>query len=105
LLELFRQIDTLLEGKIVLRCGLHNLHSFQCSFCQAPKTIDIVRNRSGAVVVLGVIVDQSRMQKRDFSCLFVTLMQLNVEILATDQIPSDLASDSRSNLLPVIPLS
>ena len=59
---------------------------------RVQETIDIVRQHGGTVVAVGVIVDRSGMQKPDFGCPFVSLMQLNVETFAADQIPSDLAS-------------
>ena len=59
---------------------------------RVQETIDIVRAHGGEVVGVGVIVDRSGIQKPDFGCPFVSLMQLNVETFAADQIPPDLAS-------------
>ena len=58
---------------------------------RVQETIDIVRQRGGEVVGVGVIVDRSGIQKPDFGCPFVSLMQLNVDTFAADQIPRDLA--------------
>lgn len=59
---------------------------------RVQETIDIVHQHGGEVVGVGVIVDRSGDRKPDFGCPFVSLMRLNVETFAADQIPSDLAS-------------
>lgn len=59
---------------------------------RVQETIDIVRAHGGTVAAVGVIVDRSGSQKPDFGCPFVSLMQLNVETFAADQIPADLTS-------------
>ncbi|MEO8439047.1 MAG: orotate phosphoribosyltransferase [Spartobacteria bacterium] len=59
---------------------------------RVKETIDIVRRSGGTVAAVGVIVDRSGRQKPDFGCPFVSLMQLNAETFAADQIPRDLAS-------------
>ena len=59
---------------------------------RVQETIDIVNQHGGVVVGVGVIVDRSGNQQPDFGCPFVSLMRLNVETFAADQIPSDLAA-------------
>jgi len=59
---------------------------------RVQQTIDIVHQQGGVVVGVGVIVDRSGDQKPDFGCPFLSLVQMNVETFAADQIPSDLAS-------------
>ena len=59
---------------------------------RVQETIDIVRAHGAVVAGVGVIVDRSGLQKPDFGCPFVSLMQLNVETFAADQIPGDLVS-------------
>jgi orotate phosphoribosyltransferase len=55
------------------------------------ETIDIVRAASGIVTAVGVIVDRSGKSKPDFGCPFVSLVEMNVENFAADQLPPDLA--------------
>ena len=59
---------------------------------RVQETIDIVNQHGGVVVGVGVIVDRSGNQQPDFGCPFASLMRLNVETFAADQIPSDLAA-------------
>lgn len=54
------------------------------------ETIEIVRERGGKVVGVGVIVDRSGGQRADFGCPFVSLIEMNVETFPADQIPPDL---------------
>ena len=54
------------------------------------ETIEIVRSHGGEVVVVGSIVDRSGQDKPDFGCKFESLLQLQVETFAPDQLPPDL---------------
>jgi orotate phosphoribosyltransferase len=56
------------------------------------ETIDIVRAHGAIVSAVGVIVDRSGAAKPDFGCPFVSLVEMNVENFAADNLPSDLAS-------------
>ena len=87
------------EGKLVLRRG------FQISTGEkfvvvedvvtrggrVQETIDIVRNHGGVVSAVGVIVDRSGKTKPDFSCPFVSLVEMTVENFPADDLPPDLA--------------
>jgi orotate phosphoribosyltransferase len=55
------------------------------------ETIEIVRTRGGTVAAVGVIVDRSGNDKPDFGCPFVSLVEMNVETFAPDNLPPDLA--------------
>jgi len=57
---------------------------------RVQQTIDIVRERSGLVKAVGVIVDRSGKDKPDFGCPFVSLMQLDVAIFEPNNLPKDL---------------
>ena len=59
---------------------------------RVQETIDIVRQHGGIVTGVGVIVDRSGIQKPDFGCPFVSLMQLNVETFEAANVPADLVS-------------
>jgi orotate phosphoribosyltransferase len=86
------------DGKLVLRRG------FQIrpdeSFVVAEdvvtrggkvlETIEIVRSAGGNVVAVASIVDRSGQDKPDFGCRFESLLQLQVETFAPDQLPADL---------------
>lgn len=58
---------------------------------RVQETIDIVRERGGEVVAIGVLVDRSGGNRPDFGCLFVSLVEMNVETFPADHIPADLA--------------
>jgi len=58
---------------------------------RVQETIDIVRAHGGTVSAVGVIVDRSGDKKPDFSCPFVSLIEMNVETFPTDKLPPDLA--------------
>ena len=58
---------------------------------RVQETVDIVRAHGGEVAGIGVIVDRSGGQRPDFGCPFVSLIEMNVETFAADQLPSDLA--------------
>ncbi|MEP6810409.1 MAG: orotate phosphoribosyltransferase [Chthoniobacterales bacterium] len=58
---------------------------------RVQETADIVRQYGGIVAAIGVIVDRSGGQHPDFGCPFVSLVEMNVETFAADQLPPDLA--------------
>jgi len=57
---------------------------------RVQETIQIVRDHGGIVVAAGSIVDRSGGDIPDFGCPFVSLVQMNVETFAADNIPADL---------------
>ena len=59
---------------------------------RVQETIDIVHAHGGIVLAVGVIVDRSAKTKPDFGCPFVSLVEMNVENFAGDNLPSDLAN-------------
>ncbi len=61
---------------------------------RVQETIDIVRARGGVVAAIAVIVDRSGGQRPDFGCPFVSLVEMNVETFAADQLPPDLAQST-----------
>src|SRR5215468_4104875 len=87
------------EGKLVLRRGF--LISPGEKFIvvedvvtrggRVQETIDIVRAHGGIVSAVGVIVDRSGKSKPNFGCPFVSLVEMNVENFAADNLPPDLA--------------
>jgi len=87
------------EGKLVLRRGFKIdtgekfvlVEDVVTRGGRVQETIDIVRARGAIVVAVGVIVDRSDKTKPDFGCPFVSLVEMNVENFAADELPSDLA--------------
>jgi orotate phosphoribosyltransferase len=87
------------NGKLVLRRGfkIDNAEKFivvedvVTRGGRVQETIDIVRAAGGIVTAVGVIVDRSGKSKLDFGCPFVSLVEMNVENFAADQLPPDLA--------------
>ncbi len=59
---------------------------------RVQETIDIVRANGGIVPAVGVIVDRSGKVKPNFGCPFVSLVEMNVENFAADNLPPDLAA-------------
>ena len=59
---------------------------------RVQETIDIVRANGGIVSAVGVIVDRSGKVKPNFGCPFVSLVEMNVENFAADNLPPDLAT-------------
>ena len=57
---------------------------------RVQETIQIIRDHGGIVLAAGSIVDRSGGQIPDFGCPFVSLVQMNVETFASDNIPADL---------------
>ena len=58
---------------------------------RVQETLDIVRSHGGRVAAIGVIVDRSGGNRPDFGCPFVSLIEMNVETFAADNVPADLA--------------
>lgn len=58
---------------------------------RVQETIQIIRDHGGIVSAAGSIVDRSGGAVPDFGCPFVSLVQMNVETFAADNIPPDLA--------------
>jgi orotate phosphoribosyltransferase len=87
------------DGKLVLRRGFQISPEEKFIVAEdvvtrggrVEETIDIVRDRGGIVVAVGVIVDRSGENKPDFGCPFVSLVEMNVENFAVDNLPPDLA--------------
>jgi orotate phosphoribosyltransferase len=87
------------EGKLVLRRGFKIdkrekfivVEDVVTRGGRVQETIDIVRANGGIVSAVGVIVDRSGDKKPDFSCPFVSLVEMNVENFAADKLPPDLA--------------
>jgi len=87
------------EGKLVLRRGfkIENLERFivvedvVTRGGRVQETIDIVKSHGGVVAAAGVIVDRSGKTKPDFSCPFVSLIEMDVETFPVDKLPPDLA--------------
>jgi len=59
---------------------------------RVQETIDIVRANGGIVSAVGVIVDRSGKVKPNFGCPFVSLVEMNVENFAANNLPPDLAT-------------
>jgi len=57
---------------------------------RVQETIDIVRAHGGLVVAIGVIVDRSGGQRPGFGCPFVSLVEMDVETFAAENLPPDL---------------
>jgi orotate phosphoribosyltransferase len=87
------------DGKLVLRRGFQISPGEKFIVAEdvvtrggrVQETIDIVRDRGGIVLAVGVIVDRSGKTKPDFGCPFISLVEMNVENFAADNLPSDLA--------------
>ncbi len=54
------------------------------------ETVEIVHAQGGVVVAVGVIVDRSGGNRPDYGCPFVSLIEMNVETFAADELPPDL---------------
>jgi orotate phosphoribosyltransferase len=61
---------------------------------RVQETVDIVHAHGGKVAGIGVIVDRSGGQRPDYGCPFVSLIEMNVETFAADNLPPDLAQTS-----------
>jgi orotate phosphoribosyltransferase len=87
------------DGKLVLRRGFQIspdekfvvVEDVVTRGGRVQETIDIVRDRGGIVVAVGVIVDRSGENKPDFGCPVVSLVEMEVENFPADDLPPDLA--------------
>jgi len=87
------------EGKLVLRRGFQIspgekfvvVEDVVTRGGRVQETIDIVRNHSGVVSAVGVIVDRSGETKPNFGCPFISLVEMTVENFPADNLPPDLA--------------
>jgi orotate phosphoribosyltransferase len=87
------------EGKLILRRGFEIAPGSRFIVAEdvvtrggrVQETIDIVHQRGGVVAAVAALVDRSGGNLPDFGCPFVSLVQLNVETFAPDQVPADLA--------------
>jgi orotate phosphoribosyltransferase len=61
---------------------------------RVQETVDIVHAHGGKVAGIGVIVDRSGGERPDYGCPFVSLVEMNVETFAADNLPPDLAQTS-----------
>ncbi|MBA3962024.1 MAG: orotate phosphoribosyltransferase [Chthoniobacterales bacterium] len=61
---------------------------------RVQETIDIVRQKGGVVVGIGVIVDRSGGARPDFGCPFASLIQMKVETFPATDLPADLRDQS-----------
>lgn len=57
---------------------------------RVQETVDIVRRHEGVVVAVGVIVDRSGGVRPGYGCPFYSLIEMNVETFAADNLPPDL---------------
>ena len=88
------------DGKLVLRRGFQIAPNEKFIVIEdvvtrggrVQETIDIVRANGGIVSAVGVIVDRSGKVKPNFGCPFVSLVEMNVENFAADNLPPDLAT-------------
>jgi orotate phosphoribosyltransferase len=88
------------NGKLVLRRGFQISPNEKFIVAEdvvtrggrVQETIDIVRAHGGIVSAVGVVVDRSGTAKPDFGCPFVSLIEMNVETFAADNLPRDLAN-------------
>ena len=88
------------DGKLVLRRGFQIAPNEKFIVVEdvvtrggrVQETIDIVRANGGIVSAVGVIVDRSGKVKPNFGCPFVSLVEMNVENFAADNLPPDLAA-------------
>jgi orotate phosphoribosyltransferase len=88
------------NGKLVLRRGFQIAPNEKFIVIEdvvtrggrVQETIDIVRANGGLVSAVGVIVDRSGKVKPNFGCPFVSLVEMNVENFAADNLPPDLAT-------------
>jgi orotate phosphoribosyltransferase len=87
------------EGKLVLRRGFQIsseekfivIEDVVTRGGRVQETINIVRAHNGVVSAVGVIADRSGVQKPDFGCSFVSLVEMNMETFEANKLPLDLA--------------
>jgi orotate phosphoribosyltransferase len=88
------------DGKLVLRRGFQIAPNEKFIIVEdvvtrggrVQETIDIVRANGGIVSAVGVIVDRSGKVKPNFGSPFISLVEMNVENFAADNLPPDLAT-------------
>ena len=88
------------EGKLVLRRGFRIKPGERFIVAEdvvtrggrVQETIDIVKAHGGIVVAAATLVDRSGNATPDFGCDFVSLIKLDVETFAPDNLPPDLAT-------------
>jgi orotate phosphoribosyltransferase len=88
------------DGKLVLRRGFQIAPNEKFIVVEdvvtrggrVQETIDIVHANGGIVSAVGVIVDRSGKVKPNFGCPFISLVEMNVENFAADNLPPDLAT-------------
>jgi orotate phosphoribosyltransferase len=88
------------EGRLVLRRGFRIAPGERFIVVEdvvtrggrVQETIDIVRAHGGVVAAVATLVDRSGGNTPDFGCEFVSLVKLNVETFAADNLPPDLAA-------------
>jgi orotate phosphoribosyltransferase len=61
---------------------------------RVQETIQIIRDHGGIVLAAGSIVDRSGGNLPDFGCPFVSLVKMNVETFAPDNLPPDLVGST-----------
>ena len=61
---------------------------------RVQETIQIIRDHGGIVLAAGSIVDRSGGHLPDFGCPFVSLVKMNVETFAPDNLPPDLVGST-----------
>ena len=61
---------------------------------RVQETIDIVRQKGGLVVGVGMIVDRSGGARPSFPCPFLSLIEMNDETFPGDNLPADLVGVS-----------
>lgn len=87
------------EGKLVLRRGFKIQPGERFIVAEdvvtrggrVQETIDIIREHGGEVAAIVALVDRSGGTLPDFGSPFFSLVQLNPETFAADQVPPDLA--------------
>ncbi len=87
------------EGRLILRRGFQIspgekfivVEDVVTRGGRVQETLDIIRAHGGIASAVGVIVDRSGAAKPDFSCPFVSLVEMNVETFPADNLPPDLA--------------
>ena len=95
-LHIFAEKD---DGKLVMRRGFKISKGERFLVAEdvvtqggrVRETIEIVKSYGGVVVGVAVLVDRSSTPV-DFGVPFVSLVKMNVETFAADQLPADLAS-------------
>jgi len=88
------------DGKLVLRRGFQIALNEKFIVVEdvvtrggrVQETIDIVHANGGIVSAVGVVVDRSGKVEPNFGCPFISLVEMNVENFAADNLPPDLAT-------------